>query len=108
MFVKNCTAESGGTATAIAFNVYKQEALGSPTSVSDVLGVRTNVLAAGLTPVGLAGAMYVIEIDSAELSDGYPWVEVSFTNTAQSILVTVVAILSAGRYQYASSPTVLS
>ena len=52
--------------------------------------------------------MYVIEIDSAELSDGYPWVEVSFTNTAQSILVTVVAILSAGRYQYASSPTVLS
>ena len=28
MFVKNCTAESGGTATAIAFNVYKQELSG--------------------------------------------------------------------------------
>lgn len=102
--VKQCTAASGGTATAIPFSYYKQE-----TSDGDVLGAKQSATASGIAPSGNNNIFYLIELDARELADGYPFVEVSVTcESGQSVLGDIKAILSGGRYQGVSTPTVLS
>jgi len=101
--VKKCTAATGGTATAIAHFIYAQE-----TDAGDVLGVRTAVATAGTTPSANNNIFYVIELDHSELSDGYEWVEVNLTNGVNSVIASVVAILSGPRYGNEASPTVLA
>ena len=103
ILVKNCTADSGGTATAIAYKIYKEE-----TDSGDVLGARTAVLAAGATPSANDNIFYVIELDAEELTNGYEWVEVSMTNAAQSVLSSCVAVLTGARYGQTESPTVIA
>lgn len=100
IIVKNCTAATGGTATAIAHAIYKEE-----TDSGDTLGARTAVAAAGTTPSANDNIFYVIELDSDELTDGYPWVEVSATNGANSVIGSCVAILSGARSGQEQSPT---
>ncbi len=103
ILVKNCTLASGGTATAIGFSIYKEE-----TDGGDTLGARTAVVAAGTTPSANDNIFYVIELDSDELTDGYPWVEISMTNAAQEVFSSCVAVLTQGRKKYESSATVLA
>ena len=103
ILVKNCTAFSGGTATAIAFSIYKEE-----TAAGDTLGARTAVLAAGTTPSANDNIFYVIELDAAELSDGYPFVEISMTNAAQEVFSSCVAILTGARYGKDQSVTAIA
>lgn len=103
LLVKNCTLASGGTATAIAFSIYKQETAGAS---HDVLGARTAVTAAGYAPSANDGIFYVIELDANELTDGFPWVELSLTNGTNSVIASAVAILSGARYAETQSPTV--
>lgn len=104
IIVKNCTAAESGTATAIAYNVYKEE-----TAAGDTLGARTAVAAAGLTPSANDTIMYVIEIDGRELTDGYPWVELSITNASgNSVIASAIAILTGSRYAVDQSPTALA
>ena len=47
ILVEQCTDNAGAGATAIPFNIYKQETAGAS---HDVLGARTAVAAGGLTP----------------------------------------------------------
>lgn len=103
IIVYKCNAATGGTATAIAHSIYKCE-----TDASDVLGARTAVLAAGTTPSANNNIFYVIELDHTELSDGYEWVQVSITNGVNSVIASIVAILSGPRYALEASPTVLA
>jgi hypothetical protein len=104
LIVKNCTLASGGTATAIAFSVYKEE-----TAAGDTLGARTAVAAAGMTPNAADNITYVIELDARELTDGYPWVEVSMTNASgNSVLCSAVAILSGARFSGDQSATAIA
>ena len=70
-----------------------------------MLGARTAVAAAGLTPSANDGIFYVIELDASELSDGKPYVQVELTNGTNSVIAAVVAILSGARYAEAQSPT---
>jgi hypothetical protein len=98
-----CSAAAGGTATAIAHYIYKQE-----TDAGDVLGVRTAVTTAGTTPSANNNIFYVIELEDTELSDGYEWVQVSLTNGVNSVIASCVAILSGPRYGREASPTVLA
>ena len=105
IIVNECIDATGhsGTATAIAHSIYKCE-----TASSDVLGARTAVLAAGTTPSANNNIFYVIELDAAELTSGYNWVEISLTDAGNANLVSAVAILSGARYGMDQSPTVLA
>lgn len=99
------TAASAGTTTQLPFRYYSQTTAGKS---NDVLsGPLVAVAASGIaSPSNNDGIFYVIEVDSAELPDGQPYLQLQVTNPASSILVSAVAILSAGRQQYQGSPTV--
>lgn len=98
------TAASSGTTTALPFRSYAQVTTGTS---NDVLVGPTANAATGITSVTAADKVfYVIEIDSTELPDGQPYLQLQVTCPASSILVSAVAILSAGRFQYQGSATV--
>lgn len=103
ILVKECDAATSGTATPIGFNYYAEE-----TANGDTLGARASVAATGLTPSANNGIFYVIDIDARELSEGFEWVEVSFTNGANSVIASACAILTGGRYNGAEGATVLA
>jgi len=101
--VKECTAATGGTATAIGFSYYAEE-----TAAGDTLGAKQTATTTGIAaPSANNGIFYVIEIDARELSDGYPWIEVSFTNGANSVIASVVAVLSGSRFGNDQSATAI-
>lgn len=101
----SATAAIGATvagAVAIPFAIYKQETAGAN---NDVLGARTAVTSAGYTPSANDGIFYTIEIDANELADGFPYVQLSFTNGSNSVIASAVAILTGARYAEVQSPT---
>lgn len=100
ILVNECTSFAAAGATAIAFNVYKEE-----TAAGDTLGARTAVTASGLTPSANDNIMYVIELDAAELSDGSNFVQLQLTNTTNSVIASAVAILTGARYGGEASAT---
>lgn len=102
IIVNACTDAAGDGATAIPFNIYKQETAGVS---NDVLGARTPVSAAGYTPSANSGIFYAIEIDGAELPDGSPYIQLQLTNGANSVIASAVAVLSGARYAETQSPT---
>ena len=103
IIVKEADAASAGNANAIAYAVYKEE-----TAAGDTLGARTAVASAGVTPSANDTIMYVIELDASELTDGFEWVEVSLTNaSANSVIASIVAILSGARYGEDQSATAI-
>jgi hypothetical protein len=92
--VNECTALDGTGRTAIPFNVYKEE-----TALGDTLGARVAVAAAGVTPSANNNIFYVVELDARELSDGSHFVEVVLANdSANSVIASMVAVLSGSRY----------
>jgi hypothetical protein len=87
------TAASAGTTTALPFNYYA-----CLTASGDVLGARTAIAATGITSVSATDkVLYVIEIDSAELPDGKPYLQLQLTVPGSSELVGAFAILSGAR-----------
>ena len=104
IIVKECTLASGGTATAIAYSIYKEE-----TAAGDTLGARTAVLAAGYTPSANDTIMYRIEIDARELSEDTPWVEVSLTNASGNSVIAAISVqLSGARHGSEQSATAIA
>ena len=93
--LKECTAATGGTATAIAFDYFAE------TSASgDTLGALTAATSAGITGSANDNIFYVIELDARELSDGSPWLELTVNpGSANSCLVSALAVLTGSRYQ---------
>jgi len=91
------------TRTALAYAMYAEE-----TAAGDTLGARTAVAAAGHTPSAADTIMYVIEIDAAELPAGSPNLEVSLTNGVNSVIASVVAILTGPRYAGDQSATAIA
>lgn len=99
-----CSAADATGDEAIDFNVYKQE-----TAAGDVLGAKVAATAAdGVTPTADDNVFYVIELDSADLPEGKPWVRVELANGANSVIASAVAVLTGGRYSGPESPTVLA
>ncbi len=98
------TAASAGTTTALAFRSYAQTTAGAS---HDVLVGPTSNAATGITTItGSDNVFYTIEMDSTELPDGQPYLQLQVTMPASSNLVSAIAILSAGRYQYQGSASV--
>lgn len=100
--VNACSDNSGTGATAIAFDVFKQETAGAS---NDVLGTRTACTTAGFTPAATHGIFYVIEIDGDNLPAGKPYLQLSMANTSNSVIASAVAILSGLRYGGDQNPT---
>jgi hypothetical protein len=107
--VKECASKAGG-GNAIAYDVYKCETTGAAANC-DVLGSRVSaatVTTAGINPADTDNIFYVIEIDAAQLTAGYEWLEVVLLNAAANVnLATVIAVFSGGRYEGSGSRTVL-
>ena len=89
--------------TAIAFNYYSET-----TAAGDTLGGKTAATTSGITGSTNNGIFYVLEVDSAELTDGYPNLRVSFSDPGASVLASVHAILSRGRYAKDQSVTAIA
>lgn len=89
----------GSNTTAIAFDYYQV--------ASGVTGARTAATSAGFSTGTDNNAMFIIEIDADQLSDGYPFLVVKATNAAAN-LIAVVPILSGARYAQAAPPSALS
>lgn len=97
--VEESDDNAGSDTTAIAFNYYQITA--------GVTGDRTAATTAGFSTGTTDGSMFVIEIDAADLSDGYPYLVVKTTDAAAN-LITVVPILSGARYAQAAPPEALT
>jgi hypothetical protein len=91
--VQECDDFTPANSTAIAFSVYKEE-----TALGDTLGSRTAVTSAGFSTSANDNIFYVIEIEAAELSDGYPCVRLVLSDPGVSTIVSAAAILSSPRY----------
>lgn len=91
----------GTTDTAIDFYYYAET-----TALGDTLGARTLAEAAtGIDVSANDNIMYVIEIDAAQLSEGYPNLCLKWSNPGGSTIASAVAILSGARYAQDQSPT---
>lgn len=91
---------SGSTKTAIPFASYDAGA-------TDVLGTRTASTAASGFTQSAAACISVFEIDGNELDETKPYLGV-LTDTAAANIISIVVILSGGRYPGVSSPTVIA
>jgi hypothetical protein len=102
-------AESGGSGVAIPYRIFKQEAASAP---YDVFGAYALETAAGYTPAtDEANAMYVIELDAADVLQAANGTYVELDIAAGSLgssaqLLSALAILSAGRNTSDQSPSV--
>jgi hypothetical protein len=91
--VENCTAASAGTEAAIAFSYYEET-----TDAGDTLSTRTAATVSGFALSGNDNCLYVIEIDAAELTAGYSWIQLEWSNPGGSTIGSAVAVLSGARY----------
>lgn len=94
---------SGSNTTAIAFDYYAEE-----TAAGDTLGARTTATTAGFAASTENGIIYVIEIDAADLTDGYPCLVVKASDPSAATLYSCVAVLSGGRFVDATTPTAIA
>jgi hypothetical protein len=88
----------GTSKTAIDFASYDGGA-------TDVLGTRTTSTAAAGFLQAQAACIGVFEIDSNQLDEDQPYLGV-ITDAAAANIISIVVVLSGGRYSGASSPTV--
>lgn len=99
ILINACDDFAGTNPVAQPFSLYKEE-----TSLGDTLTAREAVAAAGYTPSANDNIMYVIELDSMDLPDDKPFVQLSLTSVTQSVIASAIAILSGARYVGAGIP----
>lgn len=92
--ISECTDSTGAGATDIGFSYYAET-----TADGDTMGARTTVANTGVALSANDNTFYCIELDASELSDGYPYVQVNWSNPGGSTLGTVVVVLSGARFQ---------
>lgn len=101
--VKECDNFTPDNATAIAFAYYAEVTAGG-----DTLGARAAATTSGITGSTNDGVFYVISIDAAQLTDGYPCLQVLFSDPSAATLVFAVAVLSGARYANEQSATAIA
>jgi hypothetical protein len=102
--VEECDDFTPTNDTAIDFYYYAET-----TDAGDTLGARTKAEAAtGIDVSANNNIMYVIEIDAAELTEGYPCIELKWSNPGGSTIASAVAILSGARYAGPESGTAIA
>lgn len=106
--VESCDDMTPTTHTEIAFKYYKCETAFEAAN-SDVLsaiqtGATTGIVPAAGTPNGV---MYVIELDSDQLTEGHIGFRISIADPGAASVISAVAILSGG-LATDQSPTVIA
>lgn len=95
-------ADGAGAGTAMAFRYRKED-----TDSGDTLDALTAAEASGVVCSTNNNVFYVIELDAAELGEGYPYVRVRLSDPSQATLADITYILSGAAYQQATPPTAL-
>ena len=103
VIVEECDDTTPSLSPAIVFAYYAETTAGG-----DTLGARTAATVAGFATSTNDGVFYVIEIDAAQLSDGYPYLRLSFSDPSAATFVSVVVILSGSRYAEPESATAIT
>jgi hypothetical protein len=98
--VKENQDASGTGATAIGFSYYAEETAGG-----DTTGARTTVSASGFATSTNDNVYYVIEVDAAELSDGYNWITIHMSDPGSATFASIGALLSGPRFAEVQAPT---
>ncbi|SMC38507.1 hypothetical protein [Papillibacter cinnamivorans] len=102
--IEECDNFTPTTDTAIDFYYYAET-----TAAGDTLGARTKAEAAtGIDVSANDNTTYVIEIDASQLSDGYPCIELKWSDPGGATYASAVAILSGPRYAEDQSPTAIA
>lgn len=101
--VEESDDNSGSATTAIAFDYYAET-----TAAGDTLADRASATSSGFATSTNDNVTYVISIDAAELSDGYPYLVLKMTDPSASTLVSAVAVLSGARYAQENTPTAIT
>jgi hypothetical protein len=102
--IEECDNFDPTTDTAIDFYYYAETTAGG-----DTLGARTLAEAAtGIDVSANDNTIYVIEIDAAELSDGYPCLELKWSDPGGATYGSAVAVLTGARYAGDQSPTTIA
>lgn len=103
--VKAATDKNGAGAVAIPFRVYKAE-----TTTVDLASAKTAIAAAGFAPANASDIFEIIEVDAAEAiaaaGEGFPYIGIVIANGANSVIGTIIAVLSGARYGGDQSPSV--
>ena len=100
--VEECDDTTPTNSTAIAFK-YRV------CSSGDTWGALTASAATGYTTTAGANKMVAVEVDAAELSDGYPFVRLQLTEVVDDPCdAGVVVILSGARYPQAVPTTAIA
>lgn len=92
--VEECDDVTPSNSTAIAFK-YAAET----SAAGDTLSSLTAATTAGFATSTNDNIFYVIEIDAEELTEGYPYLRVVFSDPGAATIVSVVAVLSGLCYQ---------
>ena len=101
--VEECDNFVPDNSTAIAFSVYKEETAGG-----DTLGAKVAVTTAGFAASTNDGIFYRIEIDTAQLSDGFPNLRVVLSDPSGQTFGAIIVTLSGGRYAQVQSATAIA
>jgi hypothetical protein len=101
--LQECDNFTPSNSTAIAFDYYSET-----TAAGDTLSTKSTATTSGFATSTNDGVFYVVEIDSAELSDGYPNLRVCFSNPSASTFASVAVVLSGGRNACEASGTAIA
>lgn len=105
--LEQCNALSPSVHPDFAFQYYAEE-----TDAGDVLDAApTRVTAAtgiDMAPGGVNNIMYVVEVETSELTSGYHHLRGNFSAAGGANLCSCIAILSGARDARPASPTVLA
>ena len=92
--VEACDNFTPSNVSAIGFSYYSET-----TAAGDTIGgTRTTVASTGFATSTNDGIFYIIEIDAAELPDGYPCLQLKLSDPAAATFGSAIAILSGMRY----------
>ena len=98
--VEECDDVTPSNSTAIAFDYYAET-----TASGDTLGAKTAATTAGFATSTNDSVFYVIEIDSEQLTEGYPYLRVVCSDPGASTFVSIAAVLSGFAYQQSENRT---
>jgi len=101
--IEECDDFTPTNDTAIAFAYYAETTAGG-----DTLSARTAATTAGIDVSANNNITYVIEIDAAELSEGYPNLILKWSACGGATYGSAVVILSGARYAGTESATAIA
>ena len=94
---------AGGSTTAIGFKYAAEE-----TAAGDTLSALIDATSTGFSTHATASSItYVIEVDAADLTDGYPYLVLKLGDPSASVIGSAVAVLSGSRYAGSTTPTAI-